>query len=208
VISFLHDPDGIFQSNVREASDAQFVVGCHRPPDGAGESAASILLSALEPFGITNADAVPRLEIGITKRKNVLAVHPGSGSAAKNWPEKNWAAFFTEWLVQNDSNLLLIGGEAEAERVARLSAGLPHDRHRVLLCESLVEVARALNAARAFVGHDSGITHLAAAVGLPGVALWAATDATVWGPPSVAMKRLQQPVEPCAVLRAVTTFFN
>tara|TARA_B100000809_G_C14621770_1_gene345121 strand:- start:69 stop:200 length:132 start_codon:yes stop_codon:yes gene_type:complete len=40
------------------------------------------------------------------------------------------------------------------------------------------------------------------------VVLWAATDAVVWRPPSNAMELLQQPIEPRAVLEAVTTLFK
>lgn len=212
VISFLHDPKGVFQINVCRASGARFVKGCHRPADGAGASAAKVLLRALEPLGIMDVGAVPRLELSPTESDgpngDVLAVHPGSGGAAKNWPEENWAEFLSQWMEQMDADLLLVGGEAEAERVARLSARLPRERHRVLLHAPLVEVARALGECRAFVGHDSGITHLAAAVGLPGVVLWVDTDAVVWRPPSEAMDLLQQPIAPNAVLRAVTIFFK
>ncbi|MFP6902981.1 MAG: glycosyltransferase family 9 protein [Verrucomicrobiia bacterium] len=209
VISFLHDPQEMFQANVRAAGCARFVTGCHRPADGSGESAAKVLLRALEPLGVTDACAVPKLKLSPTETKrNVLAVHPGSGSEAKNWPEENWAEFLSQWLEQTDAELLLVGGEAEAERVARLSARLSSTRHRILLHAPLLEVARALSGCRAFVGHDSGITHLAAAVGLTGAVLWAATDPIVWRPPSNAMELLQQPIEPRAVLEAVTTLFK
>ena len=215
VISFLHDPEGVFKANMCAASGARFLTGCHRPADGSGVSAANVLLRALEPLGISGASAVPRLELSIVDEKqNVLAVHPGSGSTAKNWPEEHWAVFLSEWLEQTDVDVLLVGGEAEAERVSRLSAGLPRERHRVLLRAPLVEVARVLSGCRAFVGHYSGITHLAAAVGLPGVVLWAATDAIVWRPPSDAIELMQQPIEPDAVLsvlpvlRKVKTFFK
>ncbi|MBC8326922.1 MAG: glycosyltransferase family 9 protein [Verrucomicrobia subdivision 3 bacterium] len=209
VISFLHDPEGVFELNICAASGARFLRGCHRPADGMGEPAANVLLRALEPVGISGASAVARLGLSaVDEKQNVLAVHPGSGSAAKNWPEENWAVFLSKWLTQNDADLLLVGGEAEAERLAQLSARLPRERHRVLLHAPLVEVARALSGCRAFLGHDSGITHLAAAVGLPGVVLWAETDAVVWRPPSDAMNLLQQPIATDAVLRAVTTFFK
>ena len=212
VISFLHDPEGVFEANVCGVSGARFVAGCHRPADGTGEAAAIVLLRAVEFLGISIACTVPNLQLSPTEpnelKRDVLAVHPGSGSAAKNWPEKNWAKFLSDWLEQKDTKLLIIGGEAEAERVTRLSARLPRARHRVLLRAPLVDVARALSGCRAFVGHDSGITHLAAAVGLPGVVLWAATDAVVWRPPSEAMELLQQPIAPDAVLHAVTTFFK
>ena len=46
------------------------------------------------------------------------------------------------------------------------------------------------------------------ALGVGTVVLWAATDAVVWRPPSNAMELLQQPIEPRAVLEAVTTLFK
>ena len=212
VISFLHDPEGVFEANVCGVNGARFVAGCHRPADGTGEAASIVLLRSVKLLEISIACTVPNLQLSLTEpnelKRDVLAVHPGSGSAAKNWPEESWAKFLLDWLEQTDTELLIIGGEAEAERVTRLSARLPRARHRVLLCAPLVDVARALSGCRAFVGHDSGITHLAAAVGLPGVVLWAATDAVVWRPPSGAMELLQQPIAPDAVLRAVTTFFK
>ena len=47
---------------------------------------------------------------------------------------------------------------------------------------SLVELARELASARLYIGNDSGITHLAAAVGCPTIALFGPTDAAVWAP--------------------------
>ncbi len=184
------------------------MTGCHRPADGSGQSAAKSLLAALEPLGITKVDPVPKLNLGDIEKQNQLAVHPGSGSAAKNWPEDQWVGFLKAWLAQGRGGLVIVGGEAEVERVERLSAALPRASHRVLLHAPLTEVAQVLASSRAFVGHDSGITHLAAAVGLPGVVLWTHTDATVWRPPNVTMQLLPQPIAPHAVLEAVTTYFD
>ena len=47
----------------------------------------------------------------------------------------------------------------------------------------LSDLARRLAGCRAFIGHDSGITHLAAAVGLPCLVLWGDTVEEVWRPP-------------------------
>jgi ADP-heptose:LPS heptosyltransferase len=44
-----------------------------------------------------------------------------------------------------------------------------------------------------FAGHDSGITHLAAALGLPGVVLWGDTNPTVWRPRSERLRLLRHP---------------
>ena len=57
----------------------------------------------------------------------------------------------------------------------------------------LVDLATRLAACDAFVGHDSGITHLAAAVGLGGIVLWGDTAHSVWGPRGQRMKVLTAP---------------
>jgi hypothetical protein len=47
---------------------------------------------------------------------------------------------------------------------------------------SLVEVSHRLRQCRAFIGNDSGITHLAAYLGCPTIALFGPTDPRTWGP--------------------------
>jgi heptosyltransferase III len=79
-------------------------------------------------------------------------------------------------------DLLLVGGEAEGERLQRLGAALPPARVRVAQSLPLAELARLLQPCAAFVGHDSGISHLAAAVGLPAAVLWGDTAEEIWRP--------------------------
>lgn len=52
----------------------------------------------------------------------------------------------------------------------------------LLHAESLVELARSLAGARLYIGNDSGVSHLAAAVGCPTVVLFGPTDPRVWAP--------------------------
>ena len=79
-------------------------------------------------------------------------------------------------------NFLLIGGEAEGDRLARLASDLPRDRIEIAQNLALVELALRLRECRFYLGHDSGISHLAGAVGLEGLVLWGSTDLAVWGP--------------------------
>ena len=134
VVSFLHDPEGVFEGNVCGVSGARFVAGCHRPADGTGEAASIVLLRSVKLLEVSIACTVPNLQLSSTEpnelKRDVLAVHPGSGSAAKNWPEESWAKFLSDWLEQTDTELLIIGGEAESERVTRLSARLPRPNPR------------------------------------------------------------------------------
>lgn len=108
--------------------------------------------------------AVPRFRVSASKR-NFIAVHPFSGSLRKNWPLENFqhtAARLplpVEWAASADGS------------------------HRL---NDLGEIASWLASARAYLGNDSGITHLAAAVGTPVVVLFGPTDPAVWAPRGVA----------------------
>jgi ADP-heptose:LPS heptosyltransferase len=118
-------------------------------------------------------------------------LHPGSGSERKNWPERCWAELLQQLVTKTSLKLLLVGGEAEAGRVERLAASLPPDRLETASNLPLPELALRLAGCGGFVGHDSGISHLAAAVGLPGVVLWGETAEAVWGPRSARIKVLR-----------------
>jgi heptosyltransferase-2 len=195
ILSYLYDPDAIFQTNVARCSAAQFVVGPHRPDERSGESAARSFLKPLERLAIFDADSVPRLWLPqVTSIQRRLALHPGSGSERKNWPEAKWAGLLQELTNRTDVQLLLVGGEAEGERLQRLAALLPPARTRVAQSLPLPDLAIALGRCAAFIGHDSGISHLAAAVGLTGLVLWADTVEAVWRPPSEKIRILRHPM--------------
>jgi heptosyltransferase-3 len=201
ILSYLYDPDGIFETNVGLCTGAQFIVGPHRADEAARLHAARVYLQPLERLAIFDADPVPRLALsprspGISNQPqvtNLLAVHPGSGSERKNWPEPKWAELLQNLMNSTEFVLLLVGGEAEGERLQRLAARLPSARRRLAQSLPLAELAHLLAACRAFVGHDSGISHLAAALGLPGLVLWGDTVEEVWRPASEKVVVVRHP---------------
>jgi heptosyltransferase-2 len=193
VISYLYDPDEIFKTNVCRCAVGQFIVGPHRPDETERTHATQVYLKPLERLAIFDADPVPRLSfnsqpLGAAKRSedgstlNQLALHPGSGSEKKNWPEAKWAGLIQQIMATTNWELLLVGGEAEGERLRRLATVLPPARYSIAQGLPLAKLAQRIQSGAAFVGHDSGITHLAAAVGLPCVVLWADTLEEVWRP--------------------------
>lgn len=184
IVSYLYDPDQIFQTNIKRCSPGQFIVGPHRPNEVERTHATEVYLKPLERLAIFAADAVPRLALDPrpSPRDSMLALHPGSGSERKNWPEAKWAGLIEHLLTETTANLLLVGGEAEGERLQKLAAALPLHRCGVAKNLPLAELARQLQSCCGFVGHDSGITHLAAALGLPCVVLWAETVEEIWRP--------------------------
>jgi ADP-heptose:LPS heptosyltransferase len=209
IVSFLHDPKGIWEANVVRVSGALFLKGCHRPVDDVGEPASVALLRALEPIGIFNVDPAPRICLSVPRlNPETIALHPGSGSESKNWPVQNWYELISLFLKQGNMKLMIVGGEAEIQKVRHLRNRFNESKLRVLLNEPLTNVARKLSACCAFVGHDSGITHLAAALGIPCVVLWAKTNEKVWRPIGERVKILKgfggvTMIKPHTVIEAV-----
>jgi heptosyltransferase-2 len=214
IISYLYDPDELFMNNVRRCTPAQFIAGPHRPQERAGIHATKVFLQPLERLAIFEADPVPRLTIGAKapfgsgpeesepeftqeneteKLRFALALHPGSGSERKNWPESKWSDLLEHLVHSTHFDLMLVGGEAEGERLQRLAAALPPTRARVAQSLPLAKLAGLLAGCAGFIGHDSGITHLAAALGLPGLILWGDSAEEIWRPPSPRMQVLRHP---------------
>ncbi len=198
IVSYLYDPDGFFQECVRRCSRATFLPGPHRPDDSQPAHATEVFLQPLERLAIFDADPVPRLRLETplataSRSRPRLAVHPGSGSERKNWPEDRWADLLRQLAGEAPLELLLVGGEVEGQRLQRLARCWPADRLTVAQGRPLPELARHLASCDAFVGHDSGVTHLAAALGLRGLALWADTNPAVWRPRSDRFRLLRHP---------------
>jgi heptosyltransferase III len=200
ILSYLYDPDGIFQENVGLCSPAQFIAGPHRPTAGEPLPAAEVFLKPLARLAIFEADTVPRLRIGDAPGPGngpegvpVLAMHPGSGSERKNWPESRWRELLQEVAEATGWRVLLVGGEAEGSRLERLARVMPAERLRLAQSLPLAELGQQLQAASGFVGHDSGISHLAAALGLPGLVLWGDSVEAVWRPPSSRVSVVRWP---------------
>ncbi len=194
ILSYLYDPDDIFRTNVARCTAAQFIAGPHRPSESSSLHATQVYLQPLERLAIFAPDPVPRLSFDPRPLAGrTLALHPGSGSERKNWPEASWAQLLERLAASTEFNLLLVGGEAEGERLQRLVAALPPLRLKLARNLPLPELARMLQSCVVFVGHDSGISHLAAALGLPGLLLWGETAEAIWRPPSQRMVVLKAP---------------
>ena len=112
----------------------------------------------------------------------LLGLHPGSGSPRKNWPARRYAAVAQDWMKRHHGHVLVAAGPADDEPLGELTAALDEERAFVLQNESLPRVAAVLQRCAAFVGNDSGITHIAAAVRTRTVAIFGPTDPRVWRP--------------------------
>lgn len=194
ILSFLYDPDEVFQTNVRRCSNAQFIQGPHRPNEEELIHATDVFLKPLERLAVFGANSVPRLTLNASKPvPNEIVFHPGSGSEKKNWPEAKWSKLLRHLSEEKGFKLLMVGGEAEGERLNRLQKCVPPHRLDVAINLHLTELAGRLVGSRCFLGHDSGITHLAGALGLPGIVLWGPSNEKIWRPRSDKMILLRSP---------------
>ncbi len=155
-------------------------------PVNAGHVAIAYLESIGEPatpfeshLRLLDADldaATDRLaRLGLHPGDFVL-IFPGSGSPAKNWRFENFVALANR--LSRKLPVLFIAGPAEAEFERRLrTIGFP-----VLSELELPTVAAIAARACLFVGNDSGVSHLAAAAGAPGLVIFGPTDPARWRP--------------------------
>jgi heptosyltransferase III len=102
------------------------------------------------------------------------ALHAGSGSRAKNWPVERFLRVAGA-LREAGWRVAWIQGPAETGHP------LP-EGSTVWNGLSLTALAGALASCGLYVGNDSGVTHLAAAVGCPTIALFGPSDHRVWAP--------------------------
>ena len=192
VISYLYDPDGIFENNLRRCGVENLIHGPAKVDDR--DHAARQLARPLKELGLRASDFAPRIYPSTEDRKfaedflrgmprPILAIHAGSGSEMKNWPIENWIEFGNVVLDSDKfrGSLIIVSGEADQGRSNELETIWRNDR--VHFARNLpLPVLAALLGHAIFVGHDSGISHLAAAVGAKCILLFGPTNPEVWAP--------------------------
>jgi hypothetical protein len=127
--------------------------------------------------------AVPRLPVE-HRPLGYTVIHPFSGSARKNWPLE---AFRTVAAALPEPVYWCAGPDETLDQAYRFN--------------DLGDLARWLVGASLYLGNDSGITHLAAACGVPVVAVFTVTDPAVWAPRGPAVEVLRNPM-PAEVVKA------
>ncbi len=196
---FLHDRDGIFSKNIKRAGVKEVFSISPFPEKGRGVHVIDHMLSSLLSMGIPQGGSIPRIflleedrqfaEVWLRQRgvyegveKGLVAIHPGSGSLKKLWRIENF--FYLAEKISGDLRLnpILFIGPAEREY---LGSGLERMRSTIPIWAEdlpLIHVASLMDRCRCYIGNDSGMTHLAAAVGVPTIALFGPTDPEIWGP--------------------------
>ena len=192
IISYLYDPDGIFENNLRRCGVENLIHGPAKVDDH--EHAARQLARPLEELGLRASDFASRIYPSTEDRQRaseflrdlprpLVALHPGSGSDRKNWPLENWIEVGNDLLARESfhGSIVVISGEADHTQVARLEELWKNERVAFAKDLPLVHLAALLENS-IFLGHDSGISHLAAAAGAKCILLFGPTNPAVWAP--------------------------
>ena len=128
-------------------------------------------------------------------RKNpdgAVVLHPGSGGDAKCWPRQRFLALGRA-LKRHSIVPTFILGEVEQERWDRATIEGLQEEFPSYLNLGLSDLAEKLSESRLYLGNDSGVTHLAAALGVPVIALFGPSNDVQWSPVGPAVTILRPP---------------
>jgi heptosyltransferase-2 len=203
IISYLYDPDGVFETNLRRCGVQTLIFGPARIVENTGHAARQ-LARAIEELGIKVIDLAERIFPSAEDRdfareflgsmpQPVIAIHPGSGSQAKNWPLENWIALFSAGSpFANLEHVVVISGEADEAQTRQLEREWTNRNVNFAKNLPLTRLAAILESS-IFIGHDSGISHLAAAAGAKCILLFGPTNPDVWAPQNENVQIVRAP---------------
>lgn len=206
VIGFLSDPGGVLRATSNRFLIAH--VTLKSPFDGELQAIhqSARFIEIVEQAVPTKVRLVPPLRVAHSRRAEargilrsmgvkvpidgLVVVHPGSGSPHKCADSRLYAGVIT-WALDHGSQAVMIEGPADGEAVSAVTGLLSQRQVPILKHDDLSIMAAVLAQASLFVGNDSGVTHLAASVGTPTVALFGPTDPARWAPIGPAVQVLQ-----------------
>jgi ADP-heptose:LPS heptosyltransferase len=164
------------------------------------------LIASLHRWGVAAREpCAPLVIAGPPAPRTELVVHPGSGGAWKRWPVERFARVIHAVTRTRRLPVVLHQGPADADAVEELAARLEVAVER-LVEPDLPSLASRLAAARGYLGGDSGVSHLAAAMGAASVIVFPA--ATIrrwapWSPTAVAIEMTGEAEDVATVTRAL-----
>ena len=124
IISYLYDPDGVFETNLRRCGVENLIHGPAKIERR--EHAARQLSRPLQTLGLCVDDLSAKLYPSAEDRdaanaflgdcaRPIVAFHPGSGGKKKNWPLENWIDLGNRLLAPEDfrGSIVIVSGEAD-----------------------------------------------------------------------------------------------
>ena len=217
IITFLGEPGSDFEQNLIFTANcshsAEVIVLPLKPPEGGQQHIAEFYLkqfadqSGLPPdqaktpekdvaIRVRDADRDRGVELleqaGVDLSRQLVVMHPGSGGQKKCWHLDNFLSIARE-LRDREVEVLFLLGPAEMERLRPSEKVQIHAAAQCVTHLALTQVIGLLSCADAFLGNDSGVTHLAAGMGVRTVALFGPTDPAVYRPLGRAVAVFRDP---------------
>ena len=119
---------------------------------------------------------------GLTGPETLIALNPGGSNPAKQWPEKHWRELIHRLALRKGIYTALFGSPAEAGMMKRLTEDVDPARVTVVAQPKVGDVASLLGRAGVLIGPDSGMVHMAVALGIPVIVLFGPDDPVRSGP--------------------------
>ena len=134
---------------------------------------------------VTDSDVLKGTELlkeaGLNPDNKPVVIHPGSGASNKCWHFENFLAVAQE-LISGGNEVLFLLGPAELEKFSDITIDKITSVAKSLKDLSFTDVLRLLSCTKLFIGNDSGITHLAAMLGVMTIAVFGPTNPNVYKP--------------------------
>jgi ADP-heptose:LPS heptosyltransferase len=207
VFSFSSSPEDPIAASLREILGNRAWILPGRPPADYQQHASSFPFSFMGmKWTMERIKELAKLEISIPPLSReskgegeLLTLHPGSGSSRKNYPPRKFARVMEDLSKEVYCGLWrILEGPADGEAVSRILhfARVPF---QVMKPSSLLELVGILSRSLAFLGNDSGVTHLASCLGKRTIAIFGPSNHMVWHPLGPRTKVLLAPerCEPC-----------
>lgn len=119
------------------------------------------------------------------KEEGLIIIHPGSGSRRKNYPPSFWFQLIGEIKkiqCDNPGKIMLLMGPAEEDILPVFRDNMKEGDIEFKVLPEKEELMSILARGSVYIGHDSGVTHLAAMMGIHVIALFKHTSVEQWRP--------------------------
>jgi heptosyltransferase-3 len=219
IITFLGEPGSDFEQNLIFTANcshsAEVITLPLKAPDGARQHIAEFYMKQFAqqsglapdqvrtperyvPIRVHEADRDRGVEVleqaGVDLSRRLIVIHPGSGGPKKCWHLDNFLSLAQE-LAQREAEVLFLLGPAEVQRLRPSEKVQIHAAAKCAAHLALPQVIGLLSCADAFLGNDSGVTHLAAGMGVRTVALFGPTDPAVYRPLGCTVAVFRDPTD-------------
>ena len=146
-------------------------------------------------------EVAPRFKHLLATKGPLIALAPTANWRGKQWPQANWAEYLQllDSQITPKARFVVLGAPAERPFVADMLATMPASRTVDMVGNgSLAEAVAAIGKADLFIGHDSGLGHIAAALGKPVLSLFGPSRTDLYRPYGKKVQLVVAPDRPRA----------